>query len=413
MSKTKETEIKMDDNGDKKRVFKQPIPNFRQVAKEHLEHVIISHKAKNKVVSKGKNKVAGKQIVQQTLTPRGQLHKETVYGRYQFYEQKEVKITASFDKETAQKVSNPLFRKLLLERLEANNNDPKKSFAGKNVLSKQPIYLYESKTTTLPETVKIVWLEEDFSIRKDITPDNFKDEKTIDKVLDEGAKRVLKARLSAFGGDAKKAFSDLEKNPIWLNQEKGISIKRVTISGIKNAEALHYKKNHFGELILDNNGKKIPVDFVSTGNNHHVAIYKDENDALQENVVSFYEAVERVNQGLPIIDKGFNQSIGWQFLFTMKQNELFVFPNEKTGFNPVEINLLDPKSRKLISPNLFRVQKIATKNYMFRHHLESQLIDENMTRSITWENIRTPLNLFSLVKVRTNHLGEIVSIGEY
>jgi len=50
---------------------------------------------------------------------------------------------------------------------------------------------------------------------------------------------------------------------------------------------------------------------------------------------------------------------------------------------------------------------------MFRHHLESQLIDENMTRSITWENIRTPLNLFSLVKVRTNHLGEIVSIGEY
>ena len=410
---TKETEIHIDDNGDKKRVFKQPIPNFRQVAKEHLEQVIISHKAKNKVVSKGKNKIAGKQTVQQTLTPRGQLHKETMYGRYQYYEQKDVKITASFDKETARKVSNPLFRKLLLERLEANNNDPKKAFAGKNALGKLPIYLDESKTSTLPEIVKIVWLEEDFSIRKDITPDNFKDEKTIDKVLDQGVKRLLKARLNTYGGDAKKAFSDLDKNPIWLNKEKGISVKRVTISGVKNAEALHYKKNHFGELILDSNGKKIPVDFVSTGNNHHVAIYKDENGALQEKVVSFYEAVERVNQCLPIIDKDFNQSIGWQFLFTMKQNELFVFPNEKTGFNPAEIDLLAPKNRKLISSNLFRVQKIATKNYFFRHHLETNVENPKELQDIAYKSQLGLNRIKGIIKVRTNHLGEIISVGEY
>lgn len=408
----KETEMKIDEAGEKKRVFKEPIPNFRQLAKEHLEQVFISHKSKNKVVTKSKNIIKGNPKVQKTLTPRGQLHKETVYGRYRYYESKDVKINASFDKEAVNKVANPQYRKLLFERLEANGFDSKKAFTGRNALSKNPIYLDDAKSIAIPETVKLVWLEEDFSIRKDITPDNFKDVKLIDKVLDAGIRQLLKARLESFSGDAKKAFAGLDKNPIWLNKEKGISVKRVTISGVKNAEALHYKKNHFGNLILDENGKKIPVDFVSTGNNHHVAIYRDENGNLQEKVVSFFEAVERVNQGLPVIDKTFNRSMGWQFLFTMKQNELFVFPNEKTGFNPAEIDLLDPKNRALISPNLFRVQKIATKDYFLRHHLETTVENVNELKETTWKRLGVN-GMSHVVKVRTNHLGEIISIGEY
>ena len=47
----------------------------------------------------------------------------------------------------------------------------------------------------------------------------------------------------------------------------------------------------------------------------------------------------------------------------MKQNEYFVFPNEKTGFNPMEIDLLDPNNYAVISPNLFRVQKIGSNDY--------------------------------------------------
>jgi CRISPR-associated endonuclease Csn1 len=89
---------------------------------------------------------------------------------------------------------------------------------------------------------------------------------------------------------------------------------------------------------------------------------------LQENVVSFFEAVARRNAGIPIIDKEYKRSEGYEFLFSMKQNEYFVFPNEKTGFNPNKIDLLNPENYALISPNLFRVQKFAFKNYVFRHH---------------------------------------------
>src|SRR5690606_29243713 len=165
-----------------------------------------------------------------------------------------------------------LYKKLLLERFAMNNNDPRKAFGGKNALSKNPIYIDGSKQEVLPEKIKLIWLEDDYSIRKDVTPENLKDVKTIEKVLDEGVKRILLQRLADFGNEPKRAFSELDKNPIWINEEKGISIKRVTISGVKNAEALHHKKDHLGNYILDENRKKIPSSFVSTGNNHHVAI---------------------------------------------------------------------------------------------------------------------------------------------
>lgn len=412
---TAETEVKIDAEGNKKRIFKLPIPNFRQQAKEHLENVLVSHKAKNKVVTKNKNKTKSKngEKVKIELTPRGQLHKETIYGKYQYYVNKEEKVGTKFDEETINKVSNPLYKKLLLQRLSENGNDPKKAFAGKNALSKTPIYLNEEKTETLPETVKLTWLEEDYSIRKDVTPENFKDEKSIEKVLDKKIKDILKERLKTFGNDAKKAFSDLDKNPIWLNEAKGISIKRVTISGVKNAQFLHHKKDHLGNYILDKNGGKIPVDFVSTGNNHHVAIYRDEKGNLQERVVSLFDAVQLVNAGESVIDKLYNQGLGWQFLFTMKQNEYFVFPNEKTGFNPYNIDLLNPENKKLISPNLFRVQKLATKNYFFRHHLETTVEEKKELKDIAYKPQLGLGAIKDIIKVRINHLGDIVSVGEY
>jgi len=417
----KETEIKLDENGNKKRVFKQPIPNFRQVAKEHLENVLISHKAKNKVVTKNKNKISGKVIVQEVLTPRGQLHKESVYGKYLYPQIREEKVGVKFDYEAIQKVSKRLFKKLLEERLAENGNDSKKAFTGKNALIKNPIYIDNDKTRILPEKVKLINWVEDFSLRKDITPENFKDDKLIDKILDVRVKRIMKKRLIDFGNDPKKAFTDLDKNPIWLNEEKGIAIKRVTISGVSNAVALKNKKDHLGKEILDQNGKPIPVDFVSTGNNHHVAVYEDENGNLHENVVSFFEAVERVNQGLPVIDKTYNEHLGWHFLFSMKQNEQFVFPNAKTGFNPQDIDLTDPKNKKLISPNLFRVQKFSkvtygnssVRDYVFRHHLETSVEENKELKEIAYKSIKSLVYFKGILKVRINHLGDIVQVGEY
>jgi len=97
----------------------------------------------------------------------------------------------------------------------------------------------------------------------------------------------------------------------------------------------------------------------------------------------------------------------------MKQNEFFVFPNEKTGFNPQETDLMDANNWSAISPNLYRVQKFATGDYFFRHHLETNVENSNNLKDITWKRINSANNLAGIVKVRLNHLGEIVAIGEY
>lgn len=392
--------------------FIAPMPNFREEAKKQLESILISYKAKNKVVTKNKNitkmKNGNNEKIQ--LTPRGQLHKETVYGKLQQYVTKEEKIGANFTKEYIIKVAKKQYREALLNRLAANDNDPKKAFTGKNSLAKNPIYLDVEKTDAVPEKVKTVWFEDNYTIRKDITPDL-----KIDKVIDTGLKAILQNRLNEFNGDAKKAFVNLDENPIWQNKEKGIAIKRVTISGVSNAQALHTKKDHLGNEILDENGNPIPADFVSTGNNHHVAIYKDEKGNLQEEVVSFYDAVVRQNLGLSIINR--NHEKGWEFLFSMKQNEFFIFPSDT--FNPHEMDLLNPINYHLVSPNIFRVQKISTKNYMFNHHLETKAVDGEMLKSkkelskISYHFIQTPTNLNGIIKVRINHLGKIIQIGEY
>lgn len=411
-------ESKITEIVNRKRRFIAPTENFREDAKHHIENILVSIKSKSKVVTKNKNKVKTPKgtLIKTELTPRAQLHKETIYGRIKQYSQKEEKIGANFNLEKISQVANPTFQKALLARLKEFDLNAKKAFTGKNSLSKNPIILDDKKTIVVPDKVKTVWLEDVYTIRKDIAPDL-----KIDKVIDVGIRKVLEKRLEEFNGNAKDAFSNIDKNPIWLNKEKGISIKRVTISGIKNAEPLHYKKDHNGQEIINENSSKVPVDFVATGNNHHVAIYRDENGNLQDNVVSFFEVVARVNQGLPIIDKNYNQELGWQFLFSMKQNEYFVFPNEKTGFNPNDIVLEEPENYAIISPNLFRVQKFskveygnsAVRDYVFRHHLETTVEERKELKDTTYYQLKSLPMFDMIVKVRINHIGQIVKVGEY
>ena len=399
------------------RKVKPPIPvdEFRAEAKKHLESILVSIKTKNKVVTKNVNvsKNAGGVHRKVQLTPRGQLHLETVFGCQRVPVIKEVRVGSALTEEMAKLVTKPHYRDALIQRLSENNYDPRKAFTGRNSLEKQPLYLDELHTKQVPEKVRILTFESVYTIRKQVAPDL-----NVDKVIDPKIRKLLQERVSAYG-DAKKAFSNLDEDPVWLNRQKGISVKRVTVSGINNAQALHEKRDKEGRLITDSEGRTMPVDFVNTGNNHHVAIYRDATGELHENVVSFYEAVTRANLGQPVIDREYRSSEGWKFLFTMKQNEYFVFPNIKTGFNPIDHDLLDPRNYISISPNLFRVQKLSTKNYVFNHHLETTAVTGDTLKykkqlsGITYRFIQSLPPLKDIIKVRINHIGQIVSVGEY
>jgi CRISPR-associated endonuclease Csn1 len=439
------TETIEDEKGTKKKLMKAPMPlnKFRAEAKKHLENTFISFKTKNKVVTRNKN-TTKKKIGENTkieLTPRGQLHKETVYGKSQYDEAIMEKVGAMFDEEKINLVAKKTYREALLKRLIKFENNPKKAFGGKNVLAKNPVYINKDNTIELPEKIKLIYKRTHFTIRKEVSIDLFKDSKKKDIfynkiendkfILDKKVREVLterynkaKTEVEIFNKTAETnkqkkvletAFTNLDENPIWLNKERGIQLKRVTITGVSNAKSLHYKKDHKGKEILDENGKPTPIDYVSTGNNHHVAIYRDENGNLHEEVVSFYEAVIRRNQGLPIVFKTKPKNPDWEFLFTMKQNEMFIFPNEENGFNPSEIDLLDERKYSEISPNLFRVQKIGSllSGFWFRHHLETTVDNKKELKNTVYKVIQSANNLKGIIKVRINHLGKIVKVGEY
>lgn len=412
-------ELSRDSHGKLRFVPPMPLNDFRSEAKKHLEDILVSIKAKNKVMTKNPNKTKcakGKTKTTLQLTPRGQLHNETIYGRIRQYATKEERVGSAFNAEKIATVANKRLREALAARLRQFDGDPKKAFTGQNSLEKKPIYLDAAHTVCVPPKVKTVTLEPTYTLRKEVNKDL-----NVEKVIDPHIRRILKERLKEYNNNAKEAFSNLEENPIWLNKERGIAIKRVTISGVSNAIALHDKHDHHGKKLLDSEGRPMPTDFVSTSNNHHVAIFRDAEGNLQEHIVSFFEATMRASQHLPVIERDYNKELGWQFLFTMKQNEYFVFPNEKTGFNPNETDLLDPKNYAEISRNLFRVQTMSkvqygnsfVRDYKFRHHLEATVKGEKALKEITYKQYKSLDFANGIVKVRVNHIGQIVAVGEY
>ena len=431
--------------------FNPPLPlnEFRAEAKRQLENTLISIKAKNKVVTRNINKARNNvtsEIIdkegnnktikgQLSLTPRGQLHEQTIYG---LNKTSRIELNDKITKEQIQLIINPLIKELILHTIKEKGSI-KNAFGSGNINN----VLYNGKRLKYIEIFTPVYTQR-IDIEKFFTnpqKTNSAKEKAIDSIIDLSVQEIIRNRYLGAGNDFKKAFSNLSQDPIWLNKEKGIAIKRVKVIGISNAEALHDKRDKDGNLILDTEGKTQPVDYVNTGNNHHVAIYRkpkmdknslpvlDENGEivyeLGEKIVSFYEATSRAIQHLPIIDKTYNQSEGWQFLFSMKQNEYFIFPRYDADgniiFNPLEHDeewFKNPENYAEISPNLYRVQKIATKNYFFRHHLETTVAEQKELKGITYKpqlglnGIGKNGNAF-ILKVRINNIGQIVSVGEY
>ena len=398
----------------KDRKFIPPMNGFRQEAKKHLEQLLVSFKTKNKVATQNINTAKGVHNNRVQLTPRGQLHEATIYGQIKRPKEKPTKLNTKFNSDQAKHIVHPEHKKLVIKHLSTFQNKPEVAFSAKTLKNHPLSYKGEAfKEVVCYETI--------YTIRKKVSPDNFKDAKSLEKVIDAKQKELLKSRLTQFGGDSKLAFSDLEKNPIWLNKDKGIQISRVKIKGAKDVVALHNKKDNHGNEIIAQDGLPVLNDFVRTGNNHHVAIYTDENGNLKEDIISFFQAVSRKNNGEPVINKSLNNNMGWRFKFTMKQNEMFVF--KTSDFDPNEVDLFDEINQKMICDNLYYVQSISIKEYngnvvrdfQFRHHTDSSKKSIKELKGFSHFHIKSldDERLKTCVKVRLNHLGRIVHVGEY
>lgn len=395
-----------------KRVFVPPMPldELRREVRRSLEATLISIKAKNKVATRNVNKIKTSSgvVKKMALTPRGALHKEQVYGFRKQYEIYYAAVGSKMTEDVIAEVASKREREALLQRLKEYGGDARKAFTGLNAPAKNPIYEDSNHEKQVPAKVKCVRFKTVYSIRKEIAPDL-----SVEKVLDAHARKIIQERISLFDGNVRLALSNLEENPIWEDAAHTIPMKRVTIGEAFSLSAIHDKRDNNGRLILDENGSTIPVDYVNLRNNHHIALYRDEKGQLQELVVPMFEALNRINAGLPAVNQDYHSDLGWKFLYSMKINEMFVFPDAESEFYPEDIDLMDPRNYALISPHLFRVQKLSAGYYCFRHHLETQIEEDSSLRDVTWKRITSLVRMEGVVKVRIDHLGRIVAVGEY
>ncbi len=401
----------------------------KEVEKE-AEKILVSFKPGKKVASIGKRKVkkGGKKIVAQTgiIIPRGSLSEESVYGKIKTIE-KEKPVKYLF--ENPELIFKPYIKNLVEERLNLFNNDVKKATAS---LKKEPIFLDKDKTkilqygTCYKEEIVIKYpLGAGQGMLFDGKENEEKALRVLSYVIDKTIKEKIKNRLYDKDGNylkTKEAFKDLENNPVWYNEELKIPIKTVRcFTGLSAVEPV--KK--------DESGKEIG--FVKPGNNHHLAIYLDEQGNKQLSICSFWHAVERKKYDLPIIIKNPVEVIDkilldedkypesfleklpdskWTYVESFQQNEMFILGMNDEMYEEVASN----NDYKSISNYLYRVQKIfyngKQMEIFFRHHLETQLNDDNNSRaSKRFYQVQSlgSLELLNPHKIKLNHLGEIVS----
>lgn len=295
------------------RKFDPPMPGLREKVKSALESIIISRKEGKKVATWSRNKVKKKGFKHKVdqgkqLVPRGELHKETVYAR-RLIELAEPVPLNKINKN--HRIKDPELRATFISRLERYGNNSKKAFSAQ-ALKKDP-FIWEGK-----ELREVLCWEYRYIKRTDVDKSL-----KVEEVVNPELRKILQARLDEYGSKAD-AFSNLDENPIWLDEAKGRTIRKVRT--FVKANDLH--------PLREENGK--PKDFVFTRNNHHIALYKNEQSKYKAEAISLLEAVRRKQADEPVVQD--HNLEGASLVHAFQMDRTYYFGERGVHLSPGEIN---------------------------------------------------------------------------
>ena len=293
--------------------FPLPWEGFRKDAEKAIDSVLVSHKKTDTVltVRNVKTRKNGIDYKNKGVSARGQLHKETVFG----------KRTAP-DGQTA------------------------------------------------------------FHVRKPI--ENLATHKHVDKVVDPKIRGLILQRIELLGGFEK--GKNVPKDTFFITDESGASHPQIFLPN-KNGNKVPVKKVRMRENLSGAEKLKTANQYVNPRSNHHVIIYKTEDGELKEDVVTFWTAVERKNQGQQVVQLPAEHK-GSEIITTLQINDMFLL-----GFNEANIK---ETSKSILRKHLYRVQKISSSNFSFRKHEASTINNKHEELSI-----RSLSKLLSLNPVKT------------
>ena len=239
--------------------------------------------------------------------------------------------------------------------------------------------------------------------------------KDVDYVVDLALRKRLKELLAQHGGKEKEAFA----GDVYLD-EAGTQgpIRSVRcFTGLDRAKMKAVKYDEQGDA----------VGFVSTQNNHHLAIYRTPKGKLVESIVTFWDAVDRARYGIPLVITHPREVMeqvllrgdvpesvlsllppsDWVFVDSLQQDEMVVI-----GLSDEELwRALEAQDYRKLSEHLYRVQNLSSLYYVFRYHLETSVADNKNTsgRIPKFHRVRSfsDYERRNVRKVRVDLLGRI------
>ncbi len=219
-----------------------------------------------------------------------------------------------------------------------------------------------------------------------------KNNKHVGKVVDVTIRKLIERHLeNKFNIDIRnpKGYS-IPKDAFYKDGEWQVFLPN------KRGDSVPIKKVRMKEAFGNALQLKTNVNqYVNPRNNHHVLIYEDFDNNLQEDVVQFWTVVERKLQNEVIYQL---PEDGKSIVTSLEINDNFLLGISDEEY---ESNKNNPA---FLSRFLYRVQKVSSSYYTFRFHLAStldKLDSENSIRSFgAWEK-QNP------IKVKIDILGKI------
>jgi len=372
-------------------------PFSRSAVTAAVENILISYKQSRKVATRSRNNPKGsKKEPQITLTPRGALHKETIYGQIKRYGQPKL-LDPKFRHEWIDNIAHEHQRELVKARIAEYGGDIKKAFKD---LDKSPILYGKNGQRSLK---KVTLWEKWYVAREAISQATSIDK--ISQIVDGAAQSAVESRIREAGGNLKVAFSDLSDNPIIAHQ---FPLRRVRIL------------NSAKQMI------KLPRGYAMSSENHHIAFYRDVEDKLHLHTVNFWDAYLRSRLNIPVIikdvpavyayieqttsaipeDLKLPEETEWTFVTSLMKNDMFII-----GIDVSSIDITDHSRRNELSKYIYRVQSISSDGFIFTHHLEtsSLRVDQAKYKSRMYR-FRTAAGIDKITKIKIDRLGKITGI---
>lgn len=287
-----------------------------------------------------------------------------------------------------------------------------------------------------------------FVKRVAVDPDNFKDLKSLDKIVDENIKKILVLRLDKYNNKGDKAFSEeaLEKDPLYMYSLKdypnGLPINpsskegnalpvikkiRVANKNARNLVPIPAVETHWDtqEKVTVNENR-----YAETDGNYVMALYESREKDKKGNIkikrdfelVSFFEAVKKRMNGEKLFPDIKEQKDGTSLSLmdncpNLKKDD-FVIMYEK------EIDEINWQDNDDLKRRLYKVtqlsSKIVQKKYEFgdifliKHNkLSSNAKYESVNFKNNKENnfIQNSHAQLKCIKVKIDRLGKIVLMG--